>query len=144
MSNFDTIKAITDNLQSTLQARGIMFSRATFGGAARVPATLLPHGQIFYGGESFEYTHGQRPGYAQAAFTILVVLSQRDPTDLMRTQQNWVHLIREALTVDALNVDELAATRYVSRVTTAGVDIEEMAGHRAVLNYRVTVRYREQ
>jgi hypothetical protein len=142
MSNMDTVKAITDNLQAVLQTEGIKFSRKAYDDEKAIPASLVPFGQIFYRGENFEYTHGQRPGYAEGEFKLRVVLRGRNPADLMRSQQEWVHKIRGALTVDALNVGDLASTGYVSRVVTKGVDIENRENF-AFLNYMVAVRYRE-
>lgn len=142
MGNFETVKAITDNLQKILQAEGVKFSRKAYDDEKSIPASLIPFGGIFYQGEDFEYTHGQRPGYAEVVFRLRVVLKERSPAGLMRSQQQWVHAIREALTVNALNVGDLASTKYVSRVVIKGVDIENRENF-AFLNYTAAIRYRE-
>ena len=65
MANIDTVKSITDNLQTVLEGQGVRFSRKTFEDEKNIPASLIPFGEIFYQGENFEYTHGQKPEYAE-------------------------------------------------------------------------------
>ena len=142
MTNFATVKSITDNLQSVLKTQGIHFDRKVFEDDKNIPASFFPCGEIFYNGEEFEYTHGERPGYAEINYGLRVMLQERDPVDAMREQQKWAHKIREALTVSAMNVTDLAASKLVSRVTTEAVDVDNLSA-RAVLNYRLKVRYRE-
>ncbi len=142
MSNIDTIRAVTDNLQSGLQNEGIHFSRKTYENEKNIPASLIPFGEVIYQGETFEYTHAQRPGYIEARFSLKVVLKERDPVDMLREEQGWVHKIREALTVDVLNAGALLSAKPVSRVTTTGVDVMNRE-HISALTYRVSVRYRE-
>ncbi|MBI5560558.1 MAG: hypothetical protein HY883_04730 [Deltaproteobacteria bacterium] len=142
MANTDTVNAITDNLHAALQGQGIKFSRKIFEDEKSIPASLIPLGEIFYRGEGFEHTHGQRPGYAEIDYLIRVILNVRDHADSMREGQMWVHKIREALTVATLNTGDLAAMKYVSRVTADRVELENRGNH-SFLNYRMRVRYRE-
>jgi hypothetical protein len=142
MTNIDTVSAITDNMQSGLQKEGVRFSRKTYDDEKNVPASLIPFGEVFYLGEAFEYTHGQRPGYVEARFVLKVVLKERDPVDMMREEQGWVHRIRGAITVDALNTGALLSSKLVSRVTFTGVEVMNR-DYISVLVYRVSVRYRE-
>jgi hypothetical protein len=142
MTNIDTIHAVTDNLQSGLQNEGIRFSRKTYDDEKNIPASLIPFGEVIYQGEAFEYTHGQRPGYVEARFVFKVVLKERDPVDMMREEQGWVHRIRGAITVDALNTGALLSSKLVSRVTFTGVEVMNR-DYISVLVYRVSVRYRE-
>ncbi|MEE9615278.1 MAG: hypothetical protein V3W31_10090 [Thermodesulfobacteriota bacterium] len=142
MANVDTVKAITDNLEVVLRGEGIKFSRKVYEDEKSIPASLIPFGRIFYRGESFEHTNGQKPGYVEIEYLASVVLREKDAADLIRRQQEWVHRIREALTVDALNTGELAASKYVSRVDTTGVDMERR-DTLAFVNCKITVRYRE-
>lgn len=142
MANVDTVKSITDNLQTVLQAQGIKFARKAYDDIKAVPASLLPLGDIFYEGEDFEYTHGQRQGYAELRFVLRVVLRERDHQSLMREKQEWVHRIRGALTVDALNIGDLLSTKSVSRVTASGVEISD-SQNTSSLDYTISVRYRE-
>ncbi len=142
MTNIDIVRAITDNMQSGLQKEGVRFSRKTYEDEKNVPASLIPFGEVFYQGETFEYTHGQRPGYVEARFVLKVVLKERDPVDMMREEQGWVHRIRGILTVDALNTGALLSGKLVSRVTFTGVEVMNR-DYISVLVYRVSLRYRE-
>ena len=140
--NFATIKSITDNVQDVLEGQGLKFSRSTFGDEKNIPASLLPFGEIYYTGEDFQYNHGQRSGYAQASFLLKVFLRDRDSAGLIRSTQKWAHSVREAVTVNAFNVGDLAASKLVSLVTVERVGVENK-GDMAVLGFKVKVRYRE-
>lgn len=140
--NFATIRSITDNVQSVLQGQGIKFSCSTFENEKNIPASLLPLGGIYYRGEDFQYTHGQRPGYAEADFFVKVVLQERDSAGLIRSTQKWMHSVRDALTVNALNIGELAVSKPASLVAVEHVDVENK-GDMAVLGFKVKIRYRE-
>lgn len=142
MSNFETVSAITDNIQSVLKSQGINFTRNAFDDRKAVPASVLPLGRIFYAGESFEHSHGQKPLYAEVEYSIRVLLAEKDPEAMVREQQRWAHRVRGALTVDALNTGELAASRYVSRVAVAGVEADNSRSTSSLV-LRAVVRYRE-
>ncbi len=142
MGNADTVKAITDNIRSVLKATGIHFSPNIYEDEKNVPASLIPYGRILYKGETFEYTHGQKAGYAEAGFTIRVLLKDRDHAAMLSAQQMWVHRIRESLTVGSMNTGALAGSRYVTRVTSRGVGVENGV-YLSSLVYTVAVRYRE-
>lgn len=144
MSNYNTIQAITKNLEGVLSGLGIKFSPKTFDDAKSIPASLIPLGEIFYNGESFESIYGERPSYIEAEYNLRVTLSERDSVNMMRSQQKWVHLIRGGLTVNALNIGDLASSKLISRVKTEAADAANDNGNGiAVINYRVSVRYRE-
>ena len=140
--NFTTIKSITDNLQSVLQAQGIKFTRKTFEDEKAIPASLLPLGEIYYRGEDFEYNHGQRAGYSEANFDIKVTVQDRDMTALMRLAQKWTHAVRDALTVNALNIGDLSASKLVSWVVMESVGIGYNVEY-ATLTHAMKIRYRE-
>ena len=141
-ANFTTIKSITDNVQSVLQAQGIKFSRSTFEDDTAILAALLPYGQIFYTGEDFEYTHGQRAGYTVGNFDVKVILQDRDTTNLTRSMQKWTHAVRDALTVNALNIVDLASSKLISWVNVEGVRAEHKAEY-GFMNFGIKIRYRE-
>lgn len=144
MSNFDTITAITDNIETVLTGLGINFSSATYENDIDIPASLTPFGQIFYEGEEFEYVHGQKPKYAHSNFLLRVHLEDRSDRELTRSEQKWAHNIRDGLTVNALNVGDLVTTKYVNLVETIEVQAIHNQPRRGVLEYRVRVSYREQ
>lgn len=145
MSNFETVRSITDNIQSVMEGLGIKFSRKVFEDSKDIPASCLPYGEIFYTGESFEETSGERPSYAEADFTMVVIMREREARDLVRAEQDWVHRIRGALTVGALNVGELASSKLVSRLTSSNVGMDKGNGKSGlgILSYQAKVRYRE-
>ena len=142
MADIDTVKSTTDNLQTVLDGLGIKFSRETFDDLSKIPASLIPFGRIFYLGETFEYTHGQKAEYAEVEFSVQVVLKSRDAVDRIRDQQVWVHKLRDGLTVNALNIADLATSKLISRVTTESVTINNISDL-STLDYTIRVRYRE-
>lgn len=142
MTNFDTVKAIAENVQKVLRKEGIHFSKRTYDDEKNVPASLLPLGEVYYNGEVFENAYGQRPLYAEAGFTLKVLLSERDPEEMMLGQLNWAHKIRAALSVDALNSGPLAAAKYVSRVNLSKVEVENRKNTSSLI-YKASIRYRE-
>lgn len=143
MGNFNTIDSITDNLEAVLKTLGACFSTEAHDDLSAIPAGLLPLGQVFYEGEGFEYVHGQKSSYASAEFLIRVILSDRDPRLLTREEQKWVHLIRDGLTVDALNIGALAASKLISMVATTDVRVNHGNPAYGVVSYKVSIRYRE-
>ena len=142
MSNFDTAKAIIENIKEVLRAQGINFTEATFGDTDDIPASLIPYGRIFYEREIFEYTHGQKPLYAETEFRINVILRDTNQEVLIRDQQEWVHKIRDSVTINALNINDLASSLLVSRVTSDNVEMENFLDV-VFIDYRMLIRYRE-
>lgn len=144
MSNFDTVSSITDNLETVLKKLGINFVRKTFADLKDIPASSLPLGEMRYSGEIFEYNFGEKPKYAEAGYDLRVVLSERDMRDMMRGQQKWAHLIRDGLTMAALNIGALASSKLISKVSTEAVEADNSrADGIASLTYRIRIRYRE-
>lgn len=141
MSNFDTIKSITDNLQTVLRAKGIKFERKI--DEENIKASQLPAGQIFYRAEVFEYVHQMKPKYIEATFSIKTIIKERDAQNLIESTQKWVHNIREAINVDALNIGDLSASKLVSRADTETADVEYPDKDTAMINSTAVIRYRE-
>lgn len=142
MSNFDTIRAVTENMEEVLRKEGICFSLKTYEDERGAPASRLPLGRIHYAGESFQNAYGERPLYAEAEFVIKIVIGERDPADLIREQQRWAHKVRGALFAEALNINGLAASKYVNRVMIQRIDAENRKETSAIV-CRASVRYRE-
>jgi hypothetical protein len=141
VSNFDTIKSITDNLVRVLDAKGIKFIVGT-NEEKEVTASNYPSGKVFYQGDEFEENFGEQMKYIEGEFLIRVFLKDTNEKTLNRDCQRWVHNIRKAVTISALNVGDLASTKYVARITTINTNktIEDDIG---VLDYGLQVRYRE-
>jgi hypothetical protein len=142
MGNFETADAITDNVQLVLEQQGIKYEPEVIEDIDKVADSSLPLGQIFYKGEEFEYTHGQKPQYSEIEFLLRVIFRERDQRQMIRMQQEWAHKIRDSLTVNALNIGKLESSKLVSRVTTTNVDVDNRAVL-SVLEYEVLIRYRE-
>lgn len=144
MTNFDTIQAVTDNIEAVLRVQGIKFDRKTYDDLKDIPGSSLPQGLVYYDGERPEDTFHQRPSYIEADFTVKVILSVRDPKDMMRAQQKWAHLVRGALTVNALNTGSLAASKLVSMAQVKAINTDNSRGDGfATVNFSITIRYRE-
>lgn len=144
MTDFSTITAITDNLESVLKGLGIHFDRATYETDSDIPASVLPYGRIFYLGEAFEELSGERPAYIESEFNLRVTIGERDPRKMMMEQQRWIHSVRDGLTVGALNIGALASSKLVSRVITDEARIEQnRIDSISSAVCRVKIRYRE-
>lgn len=143
MGNFATVQAITTNLQTILKAQGANFSLAIHE-TDNVPASLLPLGEVMYEGETFEDTFNQRPSYVDVRWTLRVVLREKTQDSLARELQRWTERIRTAITVDALNTGDLAASLLVSRAELRETRVEPTkdAAMKALLA-EVVIRYRE-
>jgi len=137
----DTLKAITENLNTILEKEGLHLPREEYADNKNVPSSLFPYGIISYDGETFEYTHGQRPGYSDANFTLNVALRNRDHRAKTNDEQRWAHRIREVLTVNALNSGKIQVLSPVSRVTTEAVKVDK-SGYVSKLIYSLSIRYR--
>ena len=144
MANIDTIKSLTDNMQTVLQSNiKIKVERKNLEDVKDTPASKYPFGGLFDGGIEFEYTHGQKAGYAIQSYLIWIIFKERDDNARMRKVQEWLQLSRTALTVNALNIGDLSASKLVSWVETTDIDTEHLEDGLSVLNYTVAVRYRE-
>ena len=142
MSSLTTVKAITTNIKTVASKQGAKFYDKSYDDLSAVPASRTPYGQIFYVGNEFEYIHGQRMGYAEARFLLRIVISERNSKNMTERLQEWVHNLRAALTVNALNIGDLVSSLEVSRVVVDEVEVDNLAEY-SVLGYRISVRYRE-
>lgn len=142
MNGFEVVRSVTDNIEETLRGLGFKFTKKALEGEDSIPAGLLPLARIFYLGERFEESFGERPLHGEAGFLIKVSFAARESFQLVMEQQRAAHQIREALTVDAINSGQLSETKNVSRVA-----IEECAvrnrGGMPELEMKAAVRYRE-
>ncbi|MFQ5353427.1 MAG: hypothetical protein ACE5DW_00715 [Thermodesulfobacteriota bacterium] len=141
MNNTETLRAITENLNTILETEGLHLVRENYENAKNVPSSIFPYGVISYDGETFEYTHGQRPGYSDVDFSVKVVLRNKDLRAMTDDEQRWAHRIRKVLTVNAINSGLISATSPVSRVITRSVTVEK-AGYVSRLIYSLSIRYR--
>jgi hypothetical protein len=141
MSNFETVKSITDNLQTICQGLGIKFSRKTFEEPKNVPAALIPLGEIYYNGQVRQHNHGQGPQYIVINFSLKVVLKERDLQVMMRKQQEWINKLDDAITIQALNIGALASSQLVSWVSIEEEETDDDIDQSKV-NLSVDIRFR--
>ncbi|MCK4846100.1 MAG: hypothetical protein KAS88_00400 [Deltaproteobacteria bacterium] len=142
MSNYQVVSSITENLRQLLQGEGIKFSAKVFEDESAIPMSLIPFGRILYKGESFEHSYGMKPGYVDAEFLTTVTLKGNDDASLMDEAQLWTHRLREAVTVSAVNVGGLSASKPVTQAAISKVDVKR-DGELISLSGVVTLRYRE-
>lgn len=138
MANSDTVKAITLNLTSILEGLGFNIEDLSVDPSM----TSTPISVILYEGEDFEYGHGQKPLYNEIRYLLKVMLNDPRPGTSRDKYAEYVHAIREAVTVDALNVGALLASKLVSLVNTTEVTVTYEPPVSAI-DYRLNVRYRE-
>lgn len=138
MANSDTVKAITANLAAILAGLGFKVEDLSIDPSM----TASPVCVILYEGEDFAYGHGQKPLYNEVKYLLKVMLSDPKPGTSRDKYAEYVHAIREAVTVDALNAGALATSKLVSLVNTTDVAIAYEPPV-STIDYRMNVRYRE-
>lgn len=138
MANTDTVKAITANLSTILAGLGFKVEDLSVDPSM----VTTPVCVILYEGEDFEYGHGQKPLYNEVRYLLKVMLNDPKPGSSRDKYADHVHAIRDAVTVDALNVGGLAASKLVSLVNTTDVAITYDPPV-STIDYRMNVRYRE-
>ncbi len=132
-----TVQNITRNLLTILENEGLTLHRGGDPASGRFPLA-----ELFYSGEGFQYTHGERPGYGVVEFVIRIAVRETAGEEPIEGLQFWVHRIREVVTPSSLNTGGLSETRPVVRVDTKEVRVEHRDGGRAV-RYHLAIRYRE-
>lgn len=139
---YETVSAITENIEAALRAAGLGVTRKALDLARALPAGMLPLAQVLYDGEAFEDPFGERPGYAEARFTIRVLLAEPDDASAATEEQRLGHAAREAVTPDVLNGGALSTERPVVAVRIPGFGVEG-GGGLSRISMDVSVRYRE-
>lgn len=138
MANSDTVKAITANLVAILDGLGFKIEDLSVDPSMATSPVCV----ILYEGEDFAYGHGQKPLYNEVKYLLKLMLSDPKPGTSRDRYAQYVHAIREALTVDALNTGGLASSKLVSLVSTTDVAIIYEPPV-STIDYRMNVRYRE-
>ena len=138
MANSDTVKAITANLAAILAGLGFKIEDLSIDPSMATSPVCV----ILYEGEEFEYGHGQKPLYNEVKYLLKLMLNDPKPGTSRDKYAQYVHAIRDAVTVDALNIGGLAASKLVSLVNTTDVTITYEPPV-STIDYRLNVRYRE-
>jgi hypothetical protein len=142
VGNFDTVTAITANLTKLLKQQGAKFTLEAYEDTTKIPASILPHGLIQYLGEVFDQEHGQRPSWNEIKFKIRIVFKSTSADVVIRDQQEWMHKIRDNVTVNAMNIDDLASSKLVSWIKIEEGDVDNQLD-RSILEAFMMIRYRE-
>jgi hypothetical protein len=96
-----------------LKGEGLNVVRKTLDLRGSLPAGMMPLAQVSFKGESFENTFGERPSRSEAAFSLKIIIPERPDSQEAREEQMWAHRARGALSEEALNAGELAASKPV-------------------------------
>lgn len=139
MGNTETIKAITANLTAVLTAQGFLIENSS----TDKELATAPSCAIRLTGERFESTHGERPSYNEVRYSLRIAFSDAYPATSRDKVAEWMHKIRNNVTVPGLNIGTLAASKLVSKVTHDGYNETGYAPPVTDLDYDLTVRYRE-
>ena len=142
MGNFDTVAAITANLTKLLKQQGVKFTLEAYEDTTKIPTSALPHGLVQYLGEIFDQEHGQRPSWNEIKFKIRIVFKSTSADVIIRDQQKWMHKIRDNITVNAMNIDDLVSSKLVSWVKIEEGDVDSQLD-RSTLDCFMMIRYRE-
>lgn len=136
--NAATVNSITDNLISILTAlTGFLFEKDS------IDPKINTWVQLSIGSDNEDENHGEGPMYIEQHYEIV---AQREITDkndhrIKGAQIKWD--IKEAITVAALNVKDLASSKLVSLVEQDSSVNEYNSAEGLGIMVNVTVRFRD-
>jgi hypothetical protein len=138
--NPDTVKAMSTNILTVL--KDIIKWQVEDDGVDPNADFANPVARIEYQGEAFESLHGERPDYADASFLIQVMFTERVPDTIRDKAQEYIHAIRDNVTIDNMNVEALADTNLVSHTFSDSINVlyDEPI---VTINYQMRIHYRE-
>lgn len=139
MANVDTDKAIATNLKAIITT-GLSWSLEDHSADPHAETTL--QAKLIYRGVRPEHGLGQKPGYIESHYVVEILTNKTTPDAIRDSLQEGVHAFMDAVTVNALNVVDLAATKLVSWVSHDGPDAEQEVPL-ATIRHAITVRYRK-
>jgi hypothetical protein len=145
MANADTIKAVITNIETILSAAPHSLRKIDIpdGQTESLPSfEQTPVYYLLYDGEAPEYEHGQKPGYIEASVIIVLVWLSTSISDARGKAIDWYHALRGALTVNALNVGGLVASKLVSKVALDKPQLDVQPAETKIF-FKTTMRYRE-
>lgn len=139
MGNTETIQAITANLTTILTAQGFLIENSS----TDKELATAPSCAIRLTGERFESTHGERPSYNEVRYSLRIAFSDAYPSTSRGKIAEWMHKIRNTVTVPGLNIGDLAVSQLVSLVSHDGYNETDYSPPVTELEYNLQVRYRE-
>lgn len=146
MSTADTLSAIYDNLKTIIGGIvDVNTSREVMNAFRDDSADVKlggPIAVVLYAGSEFDNSLGYRPKYDTGAFPVIIKFSEPDVSAALKKQMQIIHDIKAAVTVDALNVGELAVAKHISRIEALPPDIRYMPP-KNIIQMVFNIRYRE-
>lgn len=141
MSDLDTVKALTTNLEGIISTT--LNWKLEDGSTERTPKTnFLCH--LRFRDIDYEETYGERASYAEANFDLRVKTIKKTPSLSRDIQQEIITSIRTGVTIKTLNVGALATSLLVSRVTHRSPAVPEYDNNVSEITYGLSIRYREE
>lgn len=141
MANLDTVQSITTNLETVINQSGLKTTQETVD--ITQPASILPICEVHYEGEELAENFGQKPLYNDIRFRLRIIIKEPDTKARIREMQKYIHLVRDNVTVNALNIGDLASSKLVSLVDSDNPDTSESIDDMAIVEYNLLIRYRE-
>lgn len=86
--------------------------------------------------------HGEGPMYVEQEYAITVKKKVDNKKEYRETSTEITFDFEENITVDALNIDDLASSKLVT-VREMELDVEEYNGKDLIINIALTVRFRD-
>lgn len=141
MPNLDTVQSITDNLVQVLKGAGINTVKKNFN--QDPAASDLPLIDVIYDTENLGYDHGQKPLYNDIVFILRMFVKDNSPSLITTEKQRLIHIVRDNVTINALNINELSSSLLVSKVVTGDIDTSLSENDLGIIEYELEIRYRE-
>ena len=136
--NAATIKSITANLITILSALG----KFTFE-SDKISPEINTWVQVNIGDDEEETNHGEGPMYINQTFEIVAQRQIKDKIDHRSSGSEIKWDIKEAITVAALNVGDLASSILVLRVDQDSNINQYSSAQELIVTVNVTVRFRD-
>lgn len=106
------------------------------------PSIGGPQFTVAYSGTDFENNYGERPNYDNSTFVVRIKYLDANMRGLHETIIKSIHLVKQAMTIDALNVGDLTTSKLVRRVSVGKATMTSEPPS-VIVSIEVTVRYRE-
>lgn len=138
MSDEATEKSIITNLEAIFNGFGWVQEDLS----SNTTAKTTPFYMLEYQTIDFEENFGQKPRYNELGIIIHILIEAKTATAARDKKSELTHSVRPNVTIDALNIGDLATSKLVSRVGHGPVDSPHSPPKLEVA-YPLTVRYRE-
>lgn len=142
MDSLNTIKAITANIESNLDILGIDFIKKGYEDIKSVPSVQFPFAEIYYDGEDFEKSLSISPEYSNAHLIIKVYLYENNDELITDKKQEWVHSIKNKLTIENINIKDLESSKLVTNISINEISMKEYTSNIVSADFKINIRYR--